>query len=240
MATFITGPNSKLWVAEQDITAYTRGGNLEYSVEEQDDTVWGDSTRSAAGGLFVVRLQVDGHHNYAEPDVSLFSDIGTGTAPISVAPENGAETNTAYTFQALQASYTPLSASVGDMSGFTIGNAARSPLVPGTIMEDGTSSRTSSANGSGAQLGAVAAGQSVYAALHVISAAADTLDVTVESDDNGSFTSATTRISFTQVTSTATSEWKSAAGAITDDYWRATWTLGAAGPYDFVVVVGIV
>jgi hypothetical protein len=44
-------------------------------------------------------------------------------------------------------------------------------------------------------------------------------------------------VAFTAAT-TATSEFLSTAGAITDDYWRLTWTL-SAGTATFAVVVGI-
>jgi hypothetical protein len=61
----------------------------------------------------------------------------------------------------------------------------------------------------------------------------------VESDDNGSMTSATTQITFPQKTF-VTSEWLSAAGAITDDYWRVGYTIGGSTPsFNFAVVVGI-
>ena len=65
-----------------------------------------------------------------------------------------------------------------------------------------------------------------------------TLDVIIESDDNGSFSSATTRITHTQATA-ATSEFLSVAGAVTDDYWRASWTFGGTGTITFAVIIGI-
>jgi hypothetical protein len=58
--------------------------------------------------------------------------------------------------------------------------------------------------------------------------------VLLESDDNGSFTGATTRHTFAQNTAIS-SEWASVAGAVTDDYWRISWTVGGGSP-DFTVV----
>ncbi len=103
-------------------------------------------------------------------------------------------------------------------------------------------SRTSSSSGTGRQIGAVSSTQTLYAALHVISASgtSPTLDVKVQSDDNSGFTSATDRITFTQATD-VTSEWGSVGGAITDDYWRITYTVGGTSPsFAFAVTAGIV
>jgi len=117
-------------------------------------------------------------------------------------------------------------------------------IVDGKLGEPGRTARTASGNGSEVELGAVGATESIYAALHCISITADsgtpTLDVEVESDATG-FASATSRIAFAQLTA-AGSEWKSAAGAITDDYWRVKWTIGGGATNPsclFIVSFGI-
>ena len=63
-------------------------------------------------------------------------------------------------------------------------------VVRGQLIHPGSASRTSSSTGTGQQLGAVVAGKSMYAALHVLTATGTTpsLTVKVQSDDNGSFT----------------------------------------------------
>jgi hypothetical protein len=54
------------------------------------------------------------------------------------------------------------------------------------------------------------------------------------------FPSPATRLTFAQKTA-AGYEFKSAAGAITDDWWRVDWTIGgtATPTFSFVVAVGI-
>ena len=59
----------------------------------------------------------------------------------------------------------------------------------------------------------------------------------MQSDDNSGFTSATNRITFTQATG-VTSELLSVAGAITDDYWRLSYTI-VGGSFTFAVALGI-
>jgi hypothetical protein len=93
------------------------------------------------------------------------------------------------------------------------------------------------------ELGAVAAGQRVYAALHVIdpvSGTSPTLDVTLKSAALVGFGSPTTRLTFTQATE-PTSELLSAAGAITDEFWRVDFSIGGTDTptFPFIVVVGI-
>ena len=97
--------------------------------------------------------------------------------------------------------------------------------------------RTAGGNGTGAELGAVSATQRVYASLHVLSVTGGNVVATVVSDDNGSFTSPTTRLTFTTRT-TVGSETLSAAGAIADTHWRVTWTQ-TASTATFAVLVGI-
>jgi hypothetical protein len=123
------------------------------------------------------------------------------------------------------------------------GSSSTGPVVRGLLVHPSNVSRTSSSTGTGRQLGAVAAGKSMYAALHVISASGTnpTLDVILQSDDNASFTSATSRITFTQATG-RTSQLSSVAGAITDDYWRVSYTIGGTNTptFAFAVTAGII
>ena len=81
----------------------------------------------------------------------------------------------------------------------------------------------------------------MYAGLHITAASGTTptLVVKVQSDDNAGFTSATDRITFTSANSIG-GQWSSVAGAVTDDYWRVTWTVGGTSPsFTFVVALGI-
>lgn len=98
---------------------------------------------------------------------------------------------------------------------------------------------TSSGTTSGQQNGAVTSAQAVYASLHVFAASGTTptLDVVVQSDDNGGFSSPTSRITFAQATTTGV-QLGSAAGAITDDRWRLSYTVGGTSPsFTFAVVM---
>ncbi len=108
--------------------------------------------------------------------------------------------------------------------------------IQGTLMATGT--KTVTGNETGYQLGAVSSTQRIYAGMHVLAASgtAPTLDAVIQSDDNAGFSSAATQLTFTQATGT-TSEFISAAGPYTDDYWRASLTLGGTSP-SFTIILG--
>lgn len=174
-------------------------------------------------------------------DDTLYPLLGTANVAKSICTAS-ADGSVAYLLQSIPLTYTPISGSVGDLAtGSISGSSSTGPVVRGQLLHPSNVSRTSSSSGTGRQLGAVAAGQRVYAALHVISASgtSPTLDVKVQSDDNAGFTSPTDRITFTQATG-RTSELLSLAGAVTDDYWRVTYTIGGSTPsFAFAVTCGI-
>lgn len=98
--------------------------------------------------------------------------------------------------------------------------------------------RTSTSNGTGHQLGAVGSGEKLVAGIHFTgrSGTSPTFDVEIESDTVG-FASPTTRITFDQETDvTSGSQIKTASGPITDDYYRAAYTLGGTSPSSRIVV----
>jgi len=91
--------------------------------------------------------------------------------------------------------------------------------------------------GTGVQHGAVAADEYLYASFHVFSAGT-TITAVVESDDNGSFSSATTRATFGPITTTGGNWATRVAGAITDDYWRVRVT-AITGTFSIAAAIGI-
>ena len=111
------------------------------------------------------------------------------------------------------------------------------------LIHPDATARTSSGTGTAWQVGALSSSQRLYAGLHVISASGTTptLAVKVQSDTVG-FGSATDRITFSTATDVANREqFSSVAGAITDDYWRVSYTIGGSSTptFSFMVCVGI-
>lgn len=97
--------------------------------------------------------------------------------------------------------------------------------------------RTSGASGTVEQLGAVSASQRVRASLHVTSITGGNVAVKVQSAALVGFGSPTDRITFATLTDVGALS-SSAAGAITDEHWRVTYTMTASS-VTFAVIVGI-
>ena len=176
-------------------------------------------------------------------DLHSFTNLGVADVPKSVV-RGTTDGSVAYLMRGITLGYTPLEGAPGDLAMARItGQSSTGPLARGMLIHPSSVARTSSSTGTGQQLGAVTATQRMYVALHVIAASGTnpTLDVVLQSDDNGSFTTPTSRVTLTQQTATGGSTFGSVAGAITDDYWRISYTIGGTGSpsFTFAVTAGI-
>lgn len=176
-------------------------------------------------------------------DDTLWPTLGVAGTVKSICT-NSADGSVAYLLQSIPLSYTPVSGAVGELAmGNISGSSSTGPVVRGQLLHPSNASRTATSTGTGQQLGAVSATQRMYAALHVISASGTlpTLAVVLQSDDNAGFTTPTSRITFSTATG-RTSQMSSVAGAITDTYWRVSYTVGGTGSptFAFAVTAGVI
>ena len=235
--------DARIWLAEFDLVDDTNEVGLDVDISALDKTNFGSGGKTElVGGLTTTVVSVNGFLNFADDqsDEALSSVLGTADKVATFAADDAAG-STAILAQGL-ASKLSRGAKVGELSTFsgTLTTSKTPGAVEGVLLA-AEQTQTTTTSVAGIQQGAVSAEQSGYAALHVFAASgtSPTLDVTIESDDNAGFTSATTRMTFTQ-TATATSEWQSVAGAITDDYWRVVATIGGTSPsFTFAVSFGI-
>lgn len=241
MGTFVL-TDASILLAGVDLTCKSNQIQLTYEVETQDATTFCHDTRVNKGGLWVVSGEVGGFTDDVLSGAALFDAVGAGPSVFQVAAP-GDDGTAGYAFRSMVASHTPLEGSVGDMAADSLSLVGRSgaPLVRGTILHPATA-RTSTGTGTGRELGDVESGEKVYGALNVVAADGTnpTLDVEVESDDNSGFTSATTRLSFSQQTDVG-ADWQQSDGtAISDTHWRVTYTIGGSDPsFTFQCLVGI-
>jgi len=229
--------DAKLWMDGVDLTADLSSIVLDYGAEVVENSTLGNSTRSRLGGLKTIGLSSEGYWN-STPDDKFFSSLGVADVPFSIGKTDGSDGTLAYTMKGIQGQYSP-GGSIGEMFAFSVSAEATGDLIDGTIMHN--AARTASGNGTARQLGAISAGQKLYAVMHVIAASGTTptLDVIVESDDNESFTSGVTRATFTQKVAIG-SQWIEVDGPITDDWWRISYTIGGTTPsFTFVNILGI-
>lgn len=244
MAIYTVGPNSRLYWDEYALTSSLKEGSFAISTEALDKTAWGDTTRVQRAGLHSVSISASGHqsHGTGEIDDLLNSQLGVQDSIISMGANVSAEGDIMYVAQGVMTSYVPLQGAVGDLSSFAIEAVSSDSWFRGKLLAE-RAARTSSSATTGLQLGTIAASQNMHAALHVfsVSGTSPTLDVLVESDDNSGFTSATTRMTFTQATAAGAEFIGPTVGpAGSDDYWRVSWTIGGTDTptFNFAVIFG--
>jgi hypothetical protein len=234
--------NQRVWLGGYDLSGLINSLALERGVETRDAATLANNTRIQLPGLKTMAASLKGLWDTADGlDEELFNRVGLADAPMSYAASGAAEGDVAYSFLALLAEYSP-GATIGDILEFasTAEAAGRDGLVRGTLMHN--AQRTTSADGTARQLGAVADGQKLFGALHVTagSGAAPTLDIIVESDSDSGMAGATTRMTFAQQIGVGF-EWATPiAGPITDEWWRISWTLAGGSPdFEFIIPLAI-
>ena len=244
MGTSTVLKDCRVYSGGYDLSGSTNSASLTYAFDELDATMFTAATRFSKPGLAKLSFDMSGltySDGSDEPEDVFYSSLGSTSNPLTIAPLTGAAGEVAYFAETLQLSYS-MGGPVGELCPFTVsGTGQGSKLVRGTIF--GTGAKTSTGNSSAYQLGAVSATQYVYGVLHVlaVSGTDPTLDVIVQSDDAEGFSSGATRLTFTQNTTIGSQFITPVAGPITDDWWRATWTIGGTNTPSFTIalIVGI-
>lgn len=229
----------ELYLDGYHLSADIQGLDLMAEWAEVDDTTLNKSHRSVDLGQMIVTIGSNGIFTAANSDIGIDSALGLTDKPVAVV-HGGTDGDIAYFFKSAVSQYQPYGQSVGDLHGFNFNAAGRGLLHRGIRLTKRTSAATS-ADSDAIQHGAVSSSQKVYAGLFVFAASAsDTLDVIIESDAADDFSgNETTRITFDQVTAIG-SQWKEVSGAITDDWWRVSDTIGGTDPsFDYLVVFAI-
>lgn len=133
-----------------------------------------------------------------------------------------------------------LMGATGKVAGFQATVTGDQPLVYGVV---GAPLASRGAHtGTSLQLGAVGTGptgveQRLWAALIVTAASGTNLAVTIQSDNATGFPSAATALTFSTV-SAASAQFTSAAGPMTDDWFRVSATVGS-GTFTYAVLMGV-
>lgn len=241
---FLTLTNVRLFAVGCDLTGASNKAELSAEVEEKDKTTYGSQGwKEVMGGLGSAEIAAEGFWEAGDAsrvDDASWAQLG-GTGPWSIGPVGASVGDLAYLTNAMRSEYGVLGA-VGDVAPWKGKAVSTWPLVRGQWAHNPATARTSAGTGPGANLGPVAAGQRLYASLHVLSAAGTTptLDVAIESDDAAGFASATTQLTFPQATAISGQILRSSGSAITDAWFRPKWTITGTSPsFLFAIAYGI-
>lgn len=227
-----------LWIAQYDVRSSMNSIGLQSDYETKDCTCFGQGARSYALGLPRTAFSAAGYPTSDAVDKAFFDLAGQTELPITIGKER-AEGAVAYVGKILDAKYSS-NFSVSEVRAFdTSGELSSRSFGRGRILTIAAGAAMT-ATGAGLQLRGISATRKAFAVLHVTAASgtSPTLDVVIESDDNSGFTSATTRATFAQLAAVG-SQMVDINGAITDDHWRAKYTIGGTTPsFDFAVSLG--
>lgn len=226
MAQFVL-KNCGLWLHNRDLRGRSNGLDGSETYPEVRATVSGDAADWSLPGIPSVAFSGSGFMDEPSTDV-VRTRLATASA-LTMCPQTVTPGDVAVFSNVMQFGM-DVGGQVGDMYGFTFNAAGQgSPLVSGILMENATVTVTGT--GTIRQLGAVAAGQSVYAAVHhtAVSGTLPTIDIKIQSDDAEAFASPIDRITFPQSTA-ANGQFASTVGPITDTWWRVIWTITGTTP----------
>lgn len=226
-------------LGEFDLSGDHNAVGLVLNGNVKDSTQYGGSARVFKPGQPSWEAVGEGYNDFADDslDETLESRMALANVLLTLAPQGTADTKPTYFGQAVAAEYSPVGGvDVGEMLAFrwSATGSGGDGIVRGQIMLNAQPS--SSGNGTSAQLGAVSDTQKVYMGLHFLAADA-AITVTLESDDASDMVGSTP-----QITAAAQSapgyQFLSAAGEITDVWWRVDFTT-TSGTFDIIAVVGI-
>jgi hypothetical protein len=246
--------NVRLFAGGVDLTGNTNKIEIECQVEDKETTNFasidasGKAWKEVIGGLASTRLAAGGQWEALDStkvDDDAWSNLGAvdnwSAIPNAAASGAPAAGDLAYLTKVLRHKY-HVGGSIGDVATWEAEANGTTKAVRGSVLHPPGTARTSTGSGTAVQIGAVSAAQALYAGLHVYSIAgtsSPTITVKIQSDDNSGFTSPTDRVTFTAATAVG-GQWGTVAGAVTDDWWRATWTISGTSPsFLLVVTAGI-
>ena len=240
MAKFVFN-DGKVFSGGYDLSDHITSVNLEIMAEELDaTTINSGGFRERLGGLKDSTLSMDAFYEAGanKPDALLGASVGNELI-VTTVPDAGVG-NTAYFMKSRLFSYS-MFGTVGEIAPFSIPKSqSDDEVVQGKIEIDGA--LTATGNSTGVQLGAVGATEKVYVAIHcyaVSGTSTPSVTFKLQSDDNSSFTSPTNRITFNNITDIG-ADYQSAAGAITDTYYRLNYTISGTSPsFSIHATIGI-
>lgn len=238
--------NVRCFAVGADLTGVSNKIELSSEVDVKKTTNYGSNGwDEVVGGLAKAEISGEGQWEAGDPgkvDDSSWAALG-GIGPWSISANNDASVGSlVYFTSALRSSY-KLGDAVGEVAPWTGAAKSSWPLVRGQFAHPPGTARTATGTGTGLNLGAVAAGKRMYAALHVLSVAGTagpSITARVESAPDNTFAAPTTRLTFTAATAVSAQILRTAGSAITDPWWRIAWTISGTTPsFLFAASLGI-
>ena len=229
-------------VDEFNFSGFSNQATLEFSNNMQDVTAFADTDETFVEGKPGFTFNVQGLLDLIAGgyDAEMFLDLTVAARKVGIYPGGLADGNFGYEGDTL-ITESPRVAEVGGAAALNVTWRGNTPAVR-SVMLDVDTARGTSGNGTSYEYGAALAADTIVGTLRLLAAPAgagnNTLDIIIQSDTTG-FPSPTTRLTFAQLTqaSVATFEVVTAAGAVTDTFWRVNYVYAGVGSRTFSVVI---
>lgn len=233
----------RIFTGGADLSAMSNQAEVQAEVEEKDGTTFTSlGWTELLAGLGSGEINASGFWEAGDAskvDDATWAGLG-GLTAWTVCPTVANVGALAYFMKAMQGNYAA-GGEVGEIAPYKADAKSTWPVVRGQIGHPAGTARTTTGTGSSVQLGAVPAGKSLYAAIHVLGATGTTPSLTarVESDNATGFPSAVTQMTFVAATALG-GQILRVPGPITDDWFRFAWTISGTTPsFLFVGALGI-
>jgi hypothetical protein len=251
MATRVHSKSVLHMVDEFDFSGVSNNCDIAIANTLAEATAFADSDKVYLEGKASFNINVGAMFSTASPNIDgeMFTDLTAANRIVGVYPPGIGSGVTAgtkgnygyegYTNVSQQARVAQISQAIG----LTVGWKGTDPLIRSVLMDVDTAVGAT-ANGTAYQRGAAASTDTIVGVLRLLAAPGgagnNTLDVVIASDSAENFAaSPETQLTFTQLdqTSTASFEIKTAAGAVTDTWWRVEYTYAGAGSRTFSLII---
>jgi len=134
VAKFVT-TDYNIQIGGTDFSSSINSVTLDVTVDEQETTAFGNTSRTRIGGLKDGSVSLDFHQDFgsASVDETLWPLLGS-TVEIIIAPTSGAAsaTNPTYTFEALCSQYSPFANATGELATLSVVWPVSGDVVRGT------------------------------------------------------------------------------------------------------------
>lgn len=231
--------NVRLFVGGLDLTGTSNKLEIKKKVETKPVTTWGSYDpvtgqvwEENIGGLASAEMSASGPDAFG---VGLTNEVlsdGVGVvgawSAMPLSADVGAVAHLGY---AIEGDVAALGA-LGDVAPWAGSWKTSSPMPRGFVLHPPGTARTSTGTGTSVEYVQVAAGQKLYAVLHVLSIAGTstpTLTAKIQADTATGFPSATDRITFAPATAVG-GQWMSDATVSADTWYRVVWTISGSSP----------
>ena len=237
--------NCRVYLAEVDLSGVANAAAINLKTDIVECTAFADAYKDKLAGMTDVIAEISGFYSAeavtGNPDTKMFNQLALNNAILSILTGAGAAGEPVFFFRPTLSEYNPLGGKVSEMAVFKLHGEGAAPLVKGLVLM-AKAAKTLTGTSTPFQLGAVASGQKIYAAVHIftVSGTLPTLDLILQSDNAEAFSDPANQITFSQKSGVG-QDWQTKDGAVADDWWRLSYTIGGTLPsFTLAVVAGIV